>query len=448
MIYSYINTNKVVKETVDDGLNIVSVAYDEFCNYSSMLESCTDENERTILEAKCEVLYEVSFKDIIEKLKQMWEDFKAWVKKVWNAIFHNKKATDKVADDLADKVKKDMDEFFKDLDKAMDDEFSGKNMMKKAGVLADIKIPVYYAGEIDRLTDNSMFFKNGFASGGELMDNAEARYALDSILDISMINTIIDIDDDKKDIHIHYNSEKSMRADSVKKDIENLQKKIEKIDNISIELVPIVENKNNSVFSINDRLRKYNIKFNNDDGVNEELLRKVYGVYTDILEGFKHDYVKVYGYKTQIDKNISNWDRKVKQLLNDMHNEIDTYKTSSKKYAKSKATQDYIASDPYKDYREYEGAHRRVRDYKIAVADKKFAGWEKYRAKNETVKTHDSVTAIRDLIRNLQKATNSISGLSAKIVSAEQKTTVQLGRLDKIILDMATKAEKKDDNEI
>lgn len=446
MIYSYIKNNTVKENANGNMFDIVSVAYDEYCNYSSMLESCTDDNERAILEAKCEVLYEVSFKDIVEKLKKMWEDFKAWVKKVWNAIFHNKKATDKVADDLTAKVKKDMDEFFKDLDKAMDDEFSGKNRMKKAGVLADLKIPVYYADELDRLTDNSMLFKNGFASGGELMDNVEARYALDSILDISMINTIIDIDDDEKDIHIHYNDEKSMSADSVKKDIENLQKKIEKIDNISIELVPIVENKNNSIFTINNRLRKYNIKF--DDGVSEELLRKVYGVYTDILEGFKHDYIKVYGYKTQIDKNISNWDRKIKQLLNEMHNEIDTYRTSSEKYAKSKAEQDYIASDPYKDYREYQGAHRRVRDYKIAVHDKKYAGWKKYNAKNKTVKTHDSVTAIRDLIRNLQKATNAISGLSAKVVSAEQKTTVQLGKLDKIILDMSDKTEKKDENEI
>ena len=88
MIYGYINN--VVKEQTSEP-EVVSVVYEEFCNYRQMLEDCTDESARPILEAQVQVLYEVSISDIIEKIKEIWESVVEFIKKIWNKIFHNKK---------------------------------------------------------------------------------------------------------------------------------------------------------------------------------------------------------------------------------------------------------------------------------------------------------------------------------------------------------------------
>ena len=84
---SQVNPVNKVKESLCE---IESVVYNEYCNYKSLLESCTDDNERAVLEAKVEVLQEVSFKDIIGKIKELWAKFKQWVKDLFNKIFRNK----------------------------------------------------------------------------------------------------------------------------------------------------------------------------------------------------------------------------------------------------------------------------------------------------------------------------------------------------------------------
>ena len=79
MIYSYITPNSITESTKKSE-EIVSVVYNEYCNYKNLLESCTDEHERPILEAKVEVLYEISFKDIIQKIKDKIHEIIEWVK--------------------------------------------------------------------------------------------------------------------------------------------------------------------------------------------------------------------------------------------------------------------------------------------------------------------------------------------------------------------------------
>lgn len=74
---------------------VASITYDEYCNLSMTLESCTDGVERSILEAQVSVLREVSFKDIIEKIKEAWRKFKEWIKSIWNRIFDKEKAQKK-----------------------------------------------------------------------------------------------------------------------------------------------------------------------------------------------------------------------------------------------------------------------------------------------------------------------------------------------------------------
>lgn len=70
----------LIRENINN--NIISIAYNEYCNYCSLLESCTNDNERTILEAKIEVLHEIAIKDIFEKIKKIWINFKNWLNKL------------------------------------------------------------------------------------------------------------------------------------------------------------------------------------------------------------------------------------------------------------------------------------------------------------------------------------------------------------------------------
>lgn len=67
----------------------VSVAYDEYMNRCSLLESCT-EDSKAILEAQIEVLKEVSIKDIfsklIDKVKEVFQKIKKFFKKISDKI--------------------------------------------------------------------------------------------------------------------------------------------------------------------------------------------------------------------------------------------------------------------------------------------------------------------------------------------------------------------------
>lgn len=67
-------------------------------------------------------------------------------------------------------------------------------------------------------------------------------------------NTIVKVDIDRGTTHIHDSYDKSETLD--KNDVEKVQKYVEELDKVSIELVPIVENKHNNVFLINNRLKK------------------------------------------------------------------------------------------------------------------------------------------------------------------------------------------------
>ena len=76
---------------------IESIAYNEYRNYKSLLESCTDDSSRPILEAQVTILREVSFKDIIERIKKAWKDFKEWIMGIFEKIFGKKEHLNKIA---------------------------------------------------------------------------------------------------------------------------------------------------------------------------------------------------------------------------------------------------------------------------------------------------------------------------------------------------------------
>ena len=98
MIYSYIKQNST--EYSKDPYAIESVVYNEYCNYKFLLESCTDEQERPILEAKVRVLYEVSIKDIIDTIVKAFYKFKDWLVNILTKLI------DKILPDNNEKMKK------------------------------------------------------------------------------------------------------------------------------------------------------------------------------------------------------------------------------------------------------------------------------------------------------------------------------------------------------
>lgn len=65
---------------------IQSVVYDEYCVYNSLLESCSDDTSKSILEAQVQVLYEVSIKDIFNKIITKIKEFIEWIKKLASTI--------------------------------------------------------------------------------------------------------------------------------------------------------------------------------------------------------------------------------------------------------------------------------------------------------------------------------------------------------------------------
>ena len=79
LIYGNILLEQQKQSTVPD---FVSIAYQEYCNYSGLLESCVSEEDKSLLEAKVEVLREVAIKDIFARIKEVWRLFKEWVNKM------------------------------------------------------------------------------------------------------------------------------------------------------------------------------------------------------------------------------------------------------------------------------------------------------------------------------------------------------------------------------
>lgn len=73
--------NMVLKQqdNIIENANIDSIIYNEYLNRCNILESCTDESDRVIIEAQVEVLYELSIKEVLTKIKN-------WIKKRLLAI--------------------------------------------------------------------------------------------------------------------------------------------------------------------------------------------------------------------------------------------------------------------------------------------------------------------------------------------------------------------------
>lgn len=101
----------VIENNIDDISNIVSYSYNELCNYNNLLESCIDDKERELLEAKVEVLYEISMKDIGAFIKKAINRIIEIIRDAWN----------KIREFFKSKKSKMMEEEIKDLKRKVND---------------------------------------------------------------------------------------------------------------------------------------------------------------------------------------------------------------------------------------------------------------------------------------------------------------------------------------
>jgi hypothetical protein len=113
MIYGKTFLNESVnRNRRDSSLSLLeSVAFDEYQNRVTMLESCKDEHTRSLIEAQIEVLREVSLKDIKDKFLAFLKKIGDFIKKIIDKIksFFNKDDKKKQEEELKI-VKKKLEE--------------------------------------------------------------------------------------------------------------------------------------------------------------------------------------------------------------------------------------------------------------------------------------------------------------------------------------------------
>lgn len=113
MIYGQTFLNESVnRNRRDSSLSLLeSVAFDEYQNRVTMLESCKDEHTRSLIEAQIEVLREVSLKDIKDKFLAFLKKIGDFIKKIIDKIksFFNKDDKKKQEEELK-AVKKKLEE--------------------------------------------------------------------------------------------------------------------------------------------------------------------------------------------------------------------------------------------------------------------------------------------------------------------------------------------------
>lgn len=130
-IYGYTmnlnNTNSIVENKEYDLFSEAiimseSIVYNEFCNHKALLEAFTgSEEERKVMEEKCDLLLEISMKDIKQKIHELFEKLKRFIREVVSRVkeFFTKERQKKMEQEI-DELKNKIDNLEKDK-KELDD---------------------------------------------------------------------------------------------------------------------------------------------------------------------------------------------------------------------------------------------------------------------------------------------------------------------------------------
>lgn len=451
----------------DITLESISVIYNEYVNRLSLLESCTDDSEKQILESQIQVLYEISFQDIknkihdiIEFIKKKWREFKDWVKKIWNKIFHNEEEAKKEAD----KVEKMFENMFKDEDgDSTIMSTKASKSARTADALKNFKFPVY-----------SIKFKNDKKE--ILVSGGDALYALKTSLDgdiklndgsfhdynLSNIDKDIKIIEDacnefKSKKYDFENREIALRIHSMAKaqnrlydtdtdvnrlEVSNLESF--KIKNYTMEYFTIAQN-NDQLFKSN--LNKIKADLHNFD---ENDASRIRGLIDDIFDyqgKFEKDIDDLNNYNKEFQTRINRLDKCVKDLDTIERNLVSLFNQTNKKlkddaekYAKDitdnrahvqKAFGTYDVKShykrkklEYKDYMDNQGHGYGFREY-----EKGFDYYDTFDIRGAIKELHILSNKIQGTISNLRRISSSIMKAKNESITAVKMLSARMIRL-------------------
>ena len=122
------NTNSIIESKEYDLFSEAiimteSIVYNEFCNHKALLESFAgSEEERKILEEKCDILLEISIKDIKDRIHDLFEKLKRFIREVVSRVkeFFTKEKQRQMEKEVSE-LKQKINNLEKDNEKLRDD---------------------------------------------------------------------------------------------------------------------------------------------------------------------------------------------------------------------------------------------------------------------------------------------------------------------------------------
>lgn len=265
---------------------IHSVVYDEYCVYNSLLESCSDDTNKSILEAQVTILREVSFKDIIDKIIKKITSFLEWLKDLVTTI------VEKVKSFLNNKKYKSVIEALRMVGK-------GKRVNNESHILE-------YSKDLSSNNDlmntgafsDDFFFKyewlfNGLSVRFKSKDFADKYH--DTIekshekINIEILKSLNDLSNNRDDADKNVNEiiEKMKKRKEI---VESITNNLEYVNIIDIEFDEIGKaNNNGDLFKDPEKYRSLCAKFAEYLADECEILGKQMPAMEKLIKEFKHE---------------------------------------------------------------------------------------------------------------------------------------------------------------
>lgn len=286
---------KTEPNIVTESYGIESVVYTEYLNKKSILESCTDEAQRPLLEAQLQVLQEVAIKDIWNKVKEAFIKLKNWIKNLWDSIFNKAK---KRRAELKEYADKDFENFKKNMNDSMDKAFGHDDVSEK------------YKEYLQNFVNSLKMFR--YRCDNEKHDVGDIRFWVD------MCQTKADhCADMAKSIHL-YSSENM--HDIVDNNIKEIKELTDSINTLEIEEYPASEDIRISNFSPNK----------------DRVVADVMSRYQTLQKAVDKDYNAILNSKKEIDKVISDIEKELERkqkLVDDLVEKVgDEYSKTVAKF--------------------------------------------------------------------------------------------------------------------
>ena len=224
MIYGNVFLPKEDKSNYVNEFEVSSIVYDEYINRKSLLEACTSEEDKPILEAQIQVLYEVSIKDLFNTIIKKIKDFIKWLKETIN--------------ELISKVK----EYFKNRKSN-----KAKEILKKIGkgkvVKSNESAYVYEAVNTDSINNEEFFYKYSWLINDLNVESSKFKEEFSKLTQTDNVDN--KINDILGKINRHEFSDNKYSEEKLQEEVDDIIKEIDDSSNVvkNIEYVPTVKDR-------------------------------------------------------------------------------------------------------------------------------------------------------------------------------------------------------------